>query len=173
MSNSAGIGQELYDGSAKVGVIATFIAAIIFIILGIAMIIAGIGIVVNHDKTTEIQATIVSINNSPSGQCGVIWNKYTCDLGLKYIWNGQPQTVVLGYGGADVRYVGQVVSVYVKNNDLSTISLNSPTSKNQAVLYIILGAFISIAAWLWYGFTKRNKGIAAMQGAGALLNVYR
>lgn len=165
-----------YTGLATYGLFRYFIGAIVTTIIGIILIIAGY-MQLHTVSTISENATITSINNSPTGFCmPVVVTQpnnntsvnYTCTLALNFTHSGKTYNTSVSYRGPANHTIGQVIPVYFTDNP-NNVSLTGNTPAAGWIM-IVIGIGITGVSWALYWSARKWKPVAALGGGQSLMS---
>lgn len=163
MSNTQGLGSEVYSGMEVFGKIRSGIS--LFYVTLFAFLFISIGGYLAFKKEVYNKKVIGKIEKS---DCTILtkesYRKYSCNLEIKYKVNDN-EYILKTISESSTQYVlGNNIDVYVNEDNYSDSSINAGYKK---LGYII----ISIAVLVWLGtalhfyFSVKYKGYAAFTGA--------
>jgi hypothetical protein len=160
-----------YSGAADIGKGFAYLYAVIFIIISIALLIYGISIRNQPDVFTEnVQFTVTSVTKTQIGNNNgtAVYDYYltgtvpTC---------GDVTVTSYPYPVS----AGQILKdIYMKPNCGSVEGVRNPISNKTMSNGVIGVAFILILfSLINVFFVSKFKGVAAVQGAGNILSLFR
>jgi hypothetical protein len=177
MSN--GVGKELYDDTAKFGLVMAFIGAIITTIIGVLFIVIGIyfvnkKLVYTASTTTDTAITSVSGSTRSDGvtNCTV---GYTYTVG-KNTYTKQNQTTsdeaLCNYGSdCSTRDSCNITgfTVWYDPTTPQNSQLSSDSTHVLGWIGIVFGLFLLIVGWVSYYLKRRYKAYAAIGGVSSAI----
>jgi hypothetical protein len=163
---------ELYDTAADIGVGFATIKLIISEI--VACILACIGIyLITHPEsqskeTTGIVTSVVDygpiVGSAPPRNSFSVNTQYTC--------NNELLTSVLSMQSPPGSYApGTEIKLQYNPNNCGDVRVRQTPNATVGYALLSVGAFLGIAAGVWWYVVKHNKAIAAISGASDVLNV--
>lgn len=164
------LGDQLYSGSAEVGIIWSLISAIIATIIGIFLIIAGIYILVKKSTLQEVSGTVISADPPSCGsQPYNVGNQptYSCNLTVSYTVNDTHFQKIIWYSGSVIYSPGQSITIYYNPNNPGNPSLTGAVPHFVGGILIFMGLLMAVASWFWYYMSRKYKFVAAAEGASA------
>lgn len=163
------IANDLYEGTAKLGKIQSYVSLIVIIIIGVILILCSFNYFFSNEKYNVIRGKIESIkcntttiNNKPQTSC-TLELSYTID-GIKYKSTLNTNT-----------------STYSSNQEIDIEYLESnrnniriPSLSNQMIGLISSGVALVIIGGAYYNYylTTESKVYASSQGVSTIYNKF-
>lgn len=177
MSN--GVGKEIYDDTAKFGLVMAFIGAIIATIIGLLFIVIGIYFVnkkLVYTASTTNGTAITSVSNCTRSDgvtnCTVDY-KYTADDNKTYTILGQSTSDEslcnncneCGSGSGSQKECNITgFTVWYDPNNKGNSQLSSDSTHVLGWIGIVFGLFLLIVGWVSYYLKRKYKAYAAISG---------
>jgi len=165
------LGSNVYSGTAEFGKDYTIIMTIITLIICVFFIIGGIVLLLRKPQFTKQTTMIITrIVNKGTDQNGKNLIYYYgkvkgCDNEIQLI--GADWTMI-------VINVGDTTPVFVKpDSPCQEAHLHSDNFKPMGWLFIVLALIVGGFSVINLFFVKKYKGIAAVEGVAAGINIFR
>jgi len=179
MSN--GVGKEIYDDTAKFGLVMAFIGAIIATIIGVLFIVVGIYFV--NKKLVYTATTTDTAITSVSG-CTRSDGVTNCTVNYTYTTDDDDENphIISGQSTSDESLCNNCnecgsgsqeecnitgFTVWYDPNDKGNSQLSSDSTHVLGWIGIVFGLFLLIVGWVSYYLKRKYKAYAAIGGAGA------
>ena len=180
MSN--GVGKEIYDDTAKFGLVMALIGAIVATIIGVLFIVIGIYFVTKklvYTATTTNGTAITSVSGSTKSDgvtnCNV---DYTYTVGGK-TYTKQNQSIsdeaLCNYGSNCSDQDSCNITGFTVWYDPTTPNnsqLNSDGTHVLGWIGIVFGLFLLIVGWVSYYLKRKYKAYAAIGGVGSAVRIF-
>jgi hypothetical protein len=166
------LGKELYSGASSFGRVWALFGAITATFVGIILIGIGIFIMTRKSDRKAYSATVVYVNGPNGPPCQKTQDnpvQYTCTITIKY--SGYSSPINIDYMGSKMYYVGETITVYVKNGNPSDVSLSGNVPKWLGLVFIIPALLMIVGSWFWYWASRKWKFVAAAEGGSAALDI--
>jgi uncharacterized membrane protein len=167
----AGTDDNIYTGVSTFGVIMADIKAVIFSIIGIILIVAGILMMIKKSHRTSTISGTVKVTDCTE----VIDNKniyYECGIDVEYTINGKTQTKHFIDSNSQKKYaVGDTVTLWYDPNDNSNINIMSDDLHGLGLIFLIVGIVVIIFSILWAYLANKYKPVAAVEGVFTGANI--
>ena len=163
--NTTEILKTVYDDTASVGRIMSWVNLVVGFFIGFILIVIGIVVLRNKSPTYDgkVNAKITKVECTGSG------NNSSCTLTVTYDVNGKSYTVNTLKNG--VYNVGQTINI--KYNSSNPQDITTDAMSNTAIGWILIGVgiIIIISVSVWTYIVQKNKTIAAASGVGNIVGV--
>jgi len=164
------LGSNVYSGTAAFGKDYTFITTIITLIICVFFIIGGIVLLLRKPQfTKQTTMTITRIVNKDTDQNGT---------NLIYYYGkvkdcGDKEMQLIGAEWSTFK-VGDTPTVFIKpDGSCQEAHLHSDNFKPIGTLFIVLALIVGGFSVINLFFVKKYKGIAAVEGVAAGINIFR
>ena len=182
MSN--GVGKEIYDDTAKFGLVMAFIGAIIATIIGVLFIVIGIYFV-NKKLVYTATTTNGTAINSVSG-CTRSDGVTNCTVEYTYIDDDGNLHNISGQSTSDESLCNNCnecgsnnqqkcnitgFTVWYDPNNKGNSQLSSDSTHVLGWIGIVFGLFLLIVGWVSYYLKRKYKAYAAIGGVGTVVGI--
>jgi len=166
------LGSNVYSGTAAFGKDYTIITTIITLIICVFFIIGGIVLLLRKPQfTKQTTMTITRIVDKRTDQNGT---------NLMYYYGkvkdcGDNEIQLIGADWTMIgAFVGEIITVFVKpDSPCQEAHLHSDNFKHMGWLFIVLALIVGGFSVINLFFVKKYKGIAAVEGVSAGINIFR
>lgn len=162
--NDESIIEKGYSGLSTFGVIMADIKAIIGIIIGIILLIAGIICIRNKThRTSTVNGIILNTSCVNSTNKSSVAN-YNCSFDAKYTINGKDFTKHFDTTDSDYKNNNDTIVLYYDPSNIDDISTMSDNLHVIGWFLIILAILIAISSIVWAVLANKFKPVAAISG---------
>jgi len=162
------IGRAIYSGSAELGRVSAIIGAVFATLIGIGLVVASIFMLTHKSKlTSETEGVVITSDCSGDGNG-------TCTVKASFMDHPTERFVTASVENNVSYRSGDRIAVYFDPSNPVDASFQSDSTNVAGWIFLAIGIFITIVAWLSVWLTQRSKIYAAATGvstvAGALFN---
>ena len=178
------LGQEIYNGSAALGRITTFIGLIVGILIGTGLLIASVYLLVTKGKYTEpanAKVSRASCNSGTETNCTgeknnqncVTRNVVNCKANVIYQAANAEQNADITVRQALPLQKGDTLTIYYDKKIPSEASASKFPRTALGIVLLVFAILIIGSSVLWFYITRINKFAAAAQGVGTGIQVVK
>jgi hypothetical protein len=164
------VGQDLYDGSAKLGVFQGKLKLIIGIVIGVLLICSASGLFASDQSNlVDTHGSIVSAECQAHQEKNSV--KYNCNVKVKYNVNNTEYNNSISTNGSTKYVDGNQIELTYDTKNPNSVSEYVIRNKWWALLLLVIALIIIGCSWLNNYLTQNYKMYAAAQGASTVASI--
>jgi len=163
----ANIAETVYKGSASYGRFIAIVFAVLSILIGIGLIIAGI--TYNKSVLNYSSTTLGTIN---SKKCDTYDKNKNCNYIVSFV-DDNGQTINAQYSSKYEYEINSKIDIVYDPSDKNSIRLKSDNTKTFGYAMIGIGIIIPMFAWIWVWVTRKYEFAASASGFSSVFNMFK
>ncbi len=172
MSSPQSIGSSIYEGSATLGKVQSYVGLFIFGSISIILVIVAIYLFsVNESNLIDSRGTILSATcNRVMGSAGRNMS-YSCDVQVRYNVGGKDYVTNIITNGSTPYYSGSTIDITYDSNNPNQATEKKLRDKTLAFILLGIAILLGGGAYANYYMTSHSKAYAATKGASAVMRI--